>query len=141
MLLHRRSGILAVCFACGLVTFSPRLAHAQSPTPAAAPEAIASIDAQAFQALIASNKPVFVLDVRQQDEYDAGHVDSAVLIPSNDLPGRYSELPKDKPIVVYCRSGIRSARAVAFLRAQGFANAFSLAGGFMGWVEFQRARD
>jgi rhodanese-related sulfurtransferase len=140
MLLRPRSGSLAICLACGLLAASAQLTQAQNLTPAATPDAVALINAQAFQALIASNKPIFILDVRQQDEYDAGHVDKAVLIPLNVLPDRYSELPKDKPIVVYCRSGARSARAVAFLRAQGFANAFSLSGGFMGWTEFQAAR-
>jgi rhodanese-related sulfurtransferase len=115
------------------------LARAQNLTPAATPEAGASISAQAFQALIVGNKPIFILDVRQQDEYDAGHIDRAVSIPLNVLPDRYSELPKDKTIVVYCRSGARSARGVAFLRGKGFANAFSLSGGFMGWTEYQRA--
>ena len=140
MLLRPRSGLLALCLACSFLAASAQLTQAQNPTPAATPEAVALINAQAFQALIASNKPIFILDVRQQDEYDAGHVDRAVLIPLNDLPNRYSELPKDKPIVVYCRSGSRSARAVAFLRANGFATAFSLSGGFTGWTEFQAAR-
>ena len=140
MAFRPHSGILALWLACCFLAPSAQLTRAQTAAPTATPEAVAAINPQAFQALIASNKPVFILDVRQQDEYDAGHVDRAVLIPLNDLPNRYSELPKDKPIVVYCRSGARSARAVAFLRAQGFANAFSLSGGFMGWTEFQAAR-
>ena len=109
MSLRPRSGLLALWLACCFLAASAQLTLAQNAAPAATPEAVASINAQAFQALIASNKPVFILDVRQQDEYDAGHVDRAVLIPLNDLPNRYSELPKDKPIVVYCRSG-REAR-------------------------------
>lgn len=140
MLVHPRSRFLALCLACGFLVSSAQLTQAQDPTPAAAPEAVPLVNAQAFQALIASNRPIFILDVRQQDEYNAGHVDRAVLIPLNVLPDRYSELPKDKPIVVYCHSGARSARAVAFLRAQAFANAFSLSGGFTGWTEFQAAR-
>jgi len=140
MLLRPRSGFLALCLACGLLASSNQLTQAQNLTPAVTPDSVALINAQAFQALITSNKPIFILDVRQQDEYDAGHVDKAVLIPLNVLPDRYNELPKDRPIVVYCRSGARSARAVAFLRANGFANAFSLSGGFAGWTEFQAAR-
>jgi phage shock protein E len=140
MLICPRSGLLALCLACCFLTSSAPLTRAQNLTPATTPEADASINAQAFQALIASNKPIFILDVRQQDEYDGGHVDRTVLIPLNVLRDRRSELPKDMTLVVYCRSGARSARAVAFLRANGFANAFSLSGGFMGWTEFQRAR-
>ncbi len=140
MLLHLRPGVLALCLACWLLPASAQMTQAQILNPAATPEAVASINPQAFQSLIAGNRPVFILDVRQQDEYDAGHVDRAVLIPLNALPDRFGELPKDKIIVVYCRSGARSARAVGFLRAQGFANAFSLSGGFAGWTEFQAAR-
>jgi rhodanese-related sulfurtransferase len=140
MLIRTRSGFLALCVACCFLASSASLPRAQNLTPAATPEAVASINAQAFQALIASNRPIFILDVRQQDEYDAGHIDKAVLIPLDVLADRYSELPKDRPLVVYCRSGARSARAVAFLRENGFANAFSLSGGFKGWTEFQNVR-
>jgi len=138
MSLRLRSGFLAACLACCFLGPPCQLAQGQTSTPAATQEAVPSISAHAFQALIEEKKPVFILDVRQQEEYDAGHIDNAVLIPLNVLPGRYSELPRDKTIVVYCRSGGRSARAVAFLRAQGFANAFSLSGGFTGWKEFQQ---
>lgn len=140
MLLHLRLGALAFCLVCCLPPASAQLTHAQTLNPAATPEAVATINPQALQSLIAGNRPVFILDVRQQDEYDAGHIDRAVLIPLNALPDRFGELPKDRLIVVYCRSGARSARAVGFLRTQGFANAFSLAGGFAGWTEFQAAR-
>ncbi len=62
---------------------------------------------------------MLVLDVRQQDEYDAGRVDKAVLIPMNVLPDRYSEPPKDKPIVVYCRSAAKRRPSLGRLARNG----------------------
>jgi rhodanese-related sulfurtransferase len=138
MSLHLRSGFLAGCLACCFLASPFQSAQGQNLTSAATQEAVPSISAQDFQALIAEKKPIVILDVRQQEEYDAGHIDNAVLIPLNVLPDRYSELPKDKTIVVYCRSGGRSARAVTLLRAQGFAKAVSLSGGFIGWSEYQK---
>lgn len=77
----------------------------------------------------------FVLDVREQDEWDAGHVEGATLIPLGDLPNRLSELPKDKQIIVMCKSGNRSAQGRDLLLANGFTQVTSMAGGITAWVE------
>ncbi|MDT8066956.1 MAG: rhodanese-like domain-containing protein [Terriglobia bacterium] len=77
---------------------------------------------------------VFVLDVREPHEYQAGNI-GGHLIPLNDLPGRLGELDPDRETVVYCRSGVRSTRAVEFLRAQGFSNVKNLTGGILAWAE------
>lgn len=62
-----------------------------------------------------------LLDVRTPDEYAAQHVPGASNIPVDQLPARLAEVgPASRPIVVYCRSGARSARAAAFLRASGY---------------------
>ena len=64
-----------------------------------------------------------LLDVRNQEEYDAGHVDGSVLIPVAELSSRLSELPgKDAVIVVFCKAGGRSATACEILAAAGYAN-------------------
>ena len=76
----------------------------------------------------------FVLDVRQPDEYIEGHVPGAVLIPLNDLAARQDELPKDRPLLVVCHSGPRSARAVEALRAAGY-DAINVVGGTKAWME------
>ena len=57
-----------------------------------------------------------------------------MLIPLGTLPDRLSEIPKDRPVVVHCRSGARSARAVAMLRAEGY-DAHNLVGGILAWAE------
>ena len=63
-----------------------------------------------------------VLDVREQDEYDAGHAPRAIHIPLGDLPNRLNELPEvDGDLPVVCRSGARSGRAVEWLTGQGRA--------------------
>src|SRR5580698_1536844 len=77
---------------------------------------------------------LFVLDVRDPNEYQicnlGGH-----LIPLNDLPKRVSELDKSKEIVVHCKMGGRSAKAVDYLRQQGFTNVHNLVGGINAWAE------
>jgi adenylyltransferase/sulfurtransferase len=77
---------------------------------------------------------LFVLDVREPNEYQicnlGGH-----LIPLNDLPKRVGELDASKEIVVHCKMGGRSAKAVDYLKQQGFSNVHNLAGGINAWAE------
>jgi phage shock protein E len=61
-----------------------------------------------------------LLDVRTADEYASGHLDRAVVIPVQELEGRMSEVPRDRPVVVYCRSGARSAAAASMLTRAGY---------------------
>jgi len=98
------------------------------------------ITAEELQSRLNSEKTAFLIDVRQQDEYDAGHIDGAKLIPLSTLADHASELPKDRDIVVYCKSGRRSAEALSFLQAQGFKNVVSLSGGFQEWAARQDAK-
>jgi rhodanese-related sulfurtransferase len=76
---------------------------------------------------------VFVLDVREQEEWNQVHIPDATLIPLGELPTRLSELPKDQEILVVCRSGNRSATARDILRNNGFENSTSMAGGMNQW--------
>ncbi len=86
------------------------------------------------QKLDAGDKNLFVLDVREPNEYQicnlGGH-----LIPLNDLPKRVGELDASKEIVVHCKMGGRSAKAVDFLKQQGFSNVHNLVGGINAWAE------
>ncbi len=81
---------------------------------------------------IDSNQPLFILDVRQPEEFRAGHIAGAKLIPLNELHTRMGELPKDTEILCVCRSGSRSGAAVGQLNSAGFS-ALNLRGGMMGW--------
>lgn len=74
------------------------------------------------------------LDVRELDEWQAGHAPTAVHIPMSELPERLGELPADQdPLYVICRSGGRSARVVAFLAQQGY-QAVNVSGGMQAWA-------
>jgi len=76
----------------------------------------------------------FLLDVRTPEEWAAGHVPGATLIPLDELASRTSELPKGEDIVVICRSGNRSATGRDILLSAGFESVTSVAGGFNQWV-------
>lgn len=75
---------------------------------------------------------VFVLDVRTQEEWDEYHAPNTTLIPLDQLPARLSELPKDREILVVCRSGNRSQQGRDILLDAGFT-ATSMAGGLREW--------
>ena len=78
---------------------------------------------------------VEVLDVREPDEFDGalGHIVGAKLVPLGSLMERDGQLSKEKPIVVVCRSGARSAQATVLLRNKGFTRVANLAGGMLRW--------
>ena len=77
---------------------------------------------------------LFILDVREPHEYQICNLNGH-LIPLNDLPKRVNELDPSKDMVVHCRSGGRSAKAVEFLQQQGFTKAKNLAGGVLAWSD------
>jgi hydroxyacylglutathione hydrolase len=74
-----------------------------------------------------------VLDVREPEEYAAGHIAGVMLIPQAELATRLGELPRDRPIRTICRTGSRSYHAAQFLRQVGFNNVASVAGGIEAW--------
>ena len=75
-----------------------------------------------------------LIDVRNPDEHDAGHIEGDRLIPFDRLKDEADQLPKDQPVVLYCRGGDRSSAAVQALRASGY-DAYSVEGGLLGWQE------
>ena len=84
-----------------------------------------------------NHQDALVLDVREDVEYDAGHIADARHIPVGKIEGRLQELEKfkSKPIVVVCRSGMRSNRACSVLRKHGFTDVRNLAGGINAWQQ------
>jgi rhodanese-related sulfurtransferase len=74
-----------------------------------------------------------LLDVREIDEWDAGHSPGARHVPMSELTARMAELPDDDPLYVVCRSGGRSARVVAYLAGQGYP-AVNVDGGMQSWA-------
>jgi NADPH-dependent 2,4-dienoyl-CoA reductase/sulfur reductase-like enzyme/rhodanese-related sulfurtransferase len=81
---------------------------------------------------------VTVLDTRTQAEYDAWHIPGAVLIPYTELRQRLDEVPRDKPVYTYCRSGFRSYIAYCVLRQNGFEDVKFLSGGMMTYHGYHR---
>jgi len=81
------------------------------------------------------NDDALILDVREDKEYASGHIPKAKHIPLGQLASRMQELEKfkDKPILVTCRSGHRSARACGMLKKAGFATVFNQEGGILAW--------
>jgi adenylyltransferase/sulfurtransferase len=78
---------------------------------------------------------VFILDVRNPEEYQICRIPGSTLIPLPDLPNRLRELDPYREMVVHCKSGMRSAKAVALLREQGFRKLKNLTGGIMAWAD------
>ena len=81
-----------------------------------------------------AGEDVFILDVREPHEYQICHLNGH-LIPLGDLPKRVSELDSARTIVAHCRSGMRSAQAVEFLRPAGFRKVWNLKGGILAWSD------
>ncbi len=81
------------------------------------------------------NDSIFLLDVRERPEYDLCHLDGATLIPVSMIPNNRKRIPTDRPVVVYCHHGMRSANVVQYLYAQeGLTNLYNLDGGINAWA-------
>lgn len=92
------------------------------------PQEISISDASALR-----DGGAFILDVREPSEWNEFHIPGATLIPLGELTGRVAEVPRDKPVVVVCRSGNRSKTGRDILETAGFTNVTSMAGGVTTW--------
>jgi len=86
---------------------------------------------------LAISDNAWVLDVREDDEWDDGHVPNAHHIPLNSLPDRWHEVADDERVFVICRSGGRSQTAADFLLSKGI-DCVSVAGGTQSWIDSGR---
>ena len=93
--------------------------------------AVSSITAK--EAITLTENGGWLLDVREQDEWDRGHAPSAHLVPLSELPSRIAEIPTDQPVLVVCLAGSRSLRAASALAAAG-VDAVNVTGGMLAWV-------
>jgi len=123
--MNMKSKWMIALVALGLVMVAPRLMG----------QDVAEVNVQQAQSL--SQQGVLLLDVREESEYAALHAPQAKLIPLGDVSSRLNELEayKDKPIVVVCRSGRRSAKAVAILKEAGFTQVSNVQGGMIAWEQ------
>jgi rhodanese-related sulfurtransferase len=85
------------------------------------------------RALLAEKKNMVLLDVRTPDEFRQARLKGALLIPINELERRLAEIPKGRPVMVYCAVGSRSALVARFLTARGYSEVYNLTDGIVGW--------
>lgn len=78
---------------------------------------------------------VYVLDVREQYEYDEKHIPNVTLLPMSEIQNRLDEIPTDKEVIITCRSGNRSGQVTDFLEQNGFDNVHNMQGGIVAWEE------
>ena len=119
-------GLAAALVACA--------AMAGDPGATAASHASTMTQEQLVEHLTRHPQHLFVLDVRTPEEYAGGHVPGATNVPLDQLATRLAEVPKDKDVVVYCRTGRRSAQAADVLAANGYQRVSLLEGDMQAWA-------
>jgi rhodanese-related sulfurtransferase len=137
----RRTGLLAsllmalalAAAACGSAGAAATAAPAASTSVAGAHAALAA-EVSVDEASRLRDAGAFMLDVREPDEWAAGHIEGATLIPLGELAARASEVPADRQVVVVCRSGNRSAQGRDVLLGAGLPSVTSIAGGMNDWA-------
>ncbi|MFM7055213.1 MAG: rhodanese-like domain-containing protein [Bacteroidota bacterium] len=91
------------------------------------------VTVQELKSMLDDKSDFVLIDVREQYEYDAANL-GGILIPLGSVVDRHEEIPKDKPVVIHCRSGARSATAIRELENRfGYTNLSNLKGGIMAW--------
>ena len=144
--------LIAIFFAissligCTKTNESPLFFEDSNEMVANAKSRVQSIDSIGLTELRESGQMFLLIDVRTREEHDAGYIPGSVLLPRGllefrilndefwDEEGLYSPL-KDELIILYCRSGNRSALAAESLEKLGFSNVYTLTGGFNGWKD------
>ena len=133
------------CALCGprrtikeLVEYAPICADQPSPNPSSTesqPPMIPEITVQELKTLLEKrSSDIYLLDVREQYEWDIARIKGAVLKPLSTLENNYQDIPKDKQLVVHCKVGGRSRHAVQFLKMKGYDNAVNVKGGIDAWA-------
>ena len=98
-------------------------------------EAIPTMSAHELKQKMDAREPFELIDVRETFEYEIARIDGARLIPLGEIAERADELPRNRPIVIHCHSGRRSAEAVRLLQQRGFGNIYNLEGGIDAWSD------
>ena len=92
-----------------------------------------ALRAEEFQNVMESTEKRMLIDVREPGEYKTGYINGAKNIPLSQLPGRLGEIPKNKIVFLYCRSGMRSKNAARILLKNGYTGLVHLQGGLSAW--------
>lgn len=97
-------------------------------------EAIKEINSQELKSMFSSKEDFFLIDVRESEEYEEGHINGSILIPLHVISERIKGIKQDKHLVTYCRTGRRSKTAAEMLMEMGYKNVGHLIGGYEAWM-------
>ena len=97
------------------------------------PAGVPSIDVRGAASAAEDADRALIVDVREPNEFAATRIAGVALLPISVLPQRHSELPKDRPLLMICRSGARSAAATSFLIQNGWPDVRNVEGGMIAW--------
>src|SRR5580693_3610350 len=111
---------------CGIVPEPPQEKNAKNGIP--------QLTVKELKARRDAGEDIFLLDVREPYEVQIAQIGGTV-IPQNDVPNRLAEIPRDREIIVHCRSGARSQRIAEFLKQSGYTQVVNLAGGILAWSD------
>jgi molybdopterin/thiamine biosynthesis adenylyltransferase/rhodanese-related sulfurtransferase len=111
---------------CGIVPETPQEKNVKNGIP--------QLTVKELKARRDAGQDIFLLDVREPYEVQIAQIGGTV-IPQNDVPNRLAEIPRDREIVVHCRSGARSQRIAEFLKQSGYTQVVNLAGGILAWSD------
>ena len=111
---------------CGILPETPQEKNVKNGIP--------QLTVKELKARRDAGEDIFLLDVREPYEVQIAQI-GGKLIPQNDVPQRLAEIPRDREIVVHCRSGARSQRIAEFLKQSGYQNVVNLAGGILAWSD------
>jgi adenylyltransferase/sulfurtransferase len=111
---------------CGIVPETPQEKSVKNGIP--------QLTVKQLKARRDAGEDIFLLDVREPYEYQIAQI-GGTLIPQNDVPNRLGEIPRDREIIVHCRSGARSQRIAEFLKQSGYKDVANVAGGILAWAD------
>jgi adenylyltransferase/sulfurtransferase len=111
---------------CGIVPETPQEKNVKNGIP--------QISVKELKARRDAGEDIFLLDVREPYEYQIAQI-GGKLIPQNDVPNRLAEIPRDREIIVHCRSGARSQRIAELLKQAGYQDVVNVAGGILAWAD------
>lgn len=95
---------------------------------------VSEIDAQALKQRMDAGESIELIDIRSDAEVAQGVLPASQHLPMHLIPMRMHDLPRDKEVILYCRSGARSYQACAYLQQQGVGNVLNLRGGIIDWA-------
>ena len=110
--------------------------NSPSSSPVMTEDAIPAISVHELKEIIDERlNKIYLLDVREQKEWDIAYINGAVLKPTSSFEKNYQDVPKNKPVYIYCKFGGRSANAVKFLKSKGYSNCMNVKGGIDAWAK------